>query len=679
MKQLNFTIIKLTFCLIVGIIVAHVFTIPFLFSIYCSVTLIALLCLVLFISNRQLQKTIWFGILAFTTMLSIGTLVVNLHNDRQYPDHYSRVIFEENDSKHLLTFKIREVLKPTAYHDKYVIDILKVEDEHVSGKLLLNIQKDSLSNTLQVDDILVSYITFNQINSPLNPYQFDYKNYLKRQYIDHQVFAESRTLLKIRSEPFTIFGYAAQLRSKIDTKLKTFNFKPDELAIIDALLMGQRKDISQDTYNNYVNAGTIHILAVSGLHVGIILLLLNRLFQPIARFKHGNYIKISIIALLMWSFAIIAGLTPSISRAVLMFTVVAIGLNLKRPTNIFNTLAISMFFLLLIKPLFLFEVGFQMSYMAVLSIVTIQPLLARLWSPPNKVLKYFWNLMCVTTAAQIGVVPISLYYFHQFPGLFFLSNIVILPFLGFILGFGILVIILALLNLLPQFVADLFGFCISTMNDFVSWVSQQESFIFRDISFGFVFVVVSYLLIISLYAYFKKVNYQRLLTVLFVIMLVQGALWLERYQSRKSEFIVFHKSRFTLLGQKTSDELLLASNLDSLSEKRDNAIRNYKVGNSIASTSTSQLESVYDVNSKMLLIVDSLGVYNVKSFKPEFILLRNSPKINLTRLIDSLNPGMIIADGSNYKSYIERWKLTCKNQKIPFHQTNEKGAFVITY
>ncbi len=679
MKQLNFTIIRLTFCLIVGILIAHFLTITLKISIYFAVGLIALLFIFLYNSNRQLQKTVWFGLLAFTTMISIGMLVVNLHDQRQYQNHYSNLISQKNDSNHLITFKIREVLKPTAYHDKYVIDILKVEDEHVSGKLLFNVQKDSLSEPLQVDDILASSVAFSQVNSPLNPYQFNYRNYLKRQYIDHQVYAENKTLLKIRSKPFTIFGYAAQLRSKIDTKLKTFNFKPDELAIIDALLMGQRTDISQDTYNNYVNAGTIHILAVSGLHVGIILLILNKIFQPIARLKYGNYIKILIIALLMWSFAIVAGLSPSVSRAVLMFTVVAIGLNLKRPTNIFNTLAISMFVLLLIKPLFLFEVGFQMSYMAVLSIVTIQPLLAKLWIPPNKVFNYFWNLMCVTVAAQIGVVPISLYYFHQFPGLFFLSNIVILPFLGFILGFGILVIILALLNLLPQFVADLFGFCISSMNDFVSWVSQQENFIFRDVSFGIVFVVVSYLLIISLYAYFKKTSFSRLAFVLLAVLLVQSALWFDRYQIQTDEFVVFHKGRFSLLGQKMNDKLLIASNLDSIAEKRDNVIRNYKVGNSIASTSKSKLESVYEVDGKTLLVVDSLGVYNVKTFKPEFVLLRNSPKINLTRLIDSLKPEMIIADGSNYKSYLERWKLTCIKQKIPFHQTSEKGAFVIKY
>lgn len=675
MKQLNFTIIKLTCCLIVGILIAHFLTIPLQFSIVSCFTLIVLLLISYIISIRQLEKTVWFGILAFITTISIGILVVNVSDQRQFEDHYSKVILDENDASHNIIFKIREVLKPTAYHDKYVVDILKVDDTAVSGKVLLNVPKDLLSEVLQVDTVIWSSVNFSLVNTPLNPYQFNYATYLKRQYIDHQIFVESTHLLKISSQPSTIYGYAARLRKTINTKLKAFDFEPDERAIIDALLLGQRKDISQETYNNYINAGTVHILAVSGLHVGIILLLLNRIFQPLVRLKHGNYIKIIIILFIMWGFAIIAGLSPSISRAVLMFTVVAIGMNLKRPVNIYNTLAISMFFLLLIKPMFLFEVGFQMSYLAVLAIVTIHPLLTRLWTPPNKFVNYFWNLLCVSTAAQIGVVPISLYYFHQFPGLFFLSNLVILPFLGFILGLGILVILLALLNLLPQPLADLFGLFISTMNNFVSWISQQESFVFRNISFGIVFVVASYILIISLYAYLKKANYSGLVIVLIAILMAQGAFWYER-ETQTNEFVIFHKSKFSLLGIKSKDKLMVATNMDSNAKKRDRVIANYTVGNSIVSTSTSSLKSVYNVNGKTMLVVDSLGIYNVKSFQPEFVLLRNSPKINLNRLIDSINPEIIIADGSNYKSYIERWKATCDIHKIPFHQTSEKGAFI---
>ncbi len=679
MKLLNFTIIKLTLCLIVGIIIASCLIISTELILYSSFGLMILLVVSLLISKNQIQKTVWFGMIAFLTMICIGMLVVNLHDQRQFKNHYSNVVSIEKDSSALILFQVREVLKPTAYHHKYVVKILKIDDKQATGKLLLNVQKNPLSNAIQVDDVLATSSTLSELNRPLNPYQFNYKNYLSKRYIEHQISVDKSELIQIRSKAHTIYGFAAQLRAKIDQKLKLYNFKTDELAIIHALLLGQRKDISQDTYNNYINAGAIHILAVSGLHVGIILLMLNWLFKPIEWIKYGKLIKTILLVLILCGFAIIAGLSPSVMRAVGMFIVVAIGMNLNRPANIYNTLAISMLFLLLFKPLFLFDVGFQMSYAAVLAIASIKPILAGLWYPKLKLVNYFWQLICVTTAAQIGVVPISLYYFHQFPGLFFLSNLVILPFLGFILGFGIIVIILALMNLLPPFIADAFGFCISTMNDFVSWVSQQESFVFRNISFGILFVLASYILIISMFSYFKRPNYQRLIFVLVAVLILQGAFIFKKYQLQTNEFVIFHKSKFTLIGMKQNDRLVVADNLDSISKEKDNVIRNYKVGKSISTIVDSELSSVYSLKDEKLLVIDSLGVYNVQSFKPDYVLLRNSPKINLNRMIDSLQPKVIIADGSNYKSYVQRWKITCEKEKIPFHHTNERGAFILRF
>jgi competence protein ComEC len=338
-----------------------------------------------------------------------------------------------------------------------------------------------------------------------------------------------------------------------------------------------------------------------------------------------------------------------------------------------------MLFLLLFKPLYLFDVGFQMSYTAVIAIASIKPLLASLWFPKLKLVNYFWQLMCVTTAAQIGVVPISLFYFHQFPGLFFLSNLVILPFLGFILGFGIIVILLAVLNILPSFIAEALGFCIGTMNDFISWVSHQERFVFTDISFSPVFLVVSYLVIISLFFYFKKPTYSRLIIVLISVLFIQSAFLFENYKNHSKEFVVFHKSQTSLIGIKEDAKLTIASNWNRLTQANDKVIKNYKVGNSIETIENSNLESVYEFDTQKLLVIDSLGVYQVKSFKPDYVLLRNSPKINLVRMIDSLSPKLIIADGSNYKSYVSRWKETCEKQKIPFHITSEKGAFVYEY
>ena len=675
MKLLNFAIIKLATCLIVGIVVGYLFPMDLIVNLSFVFGLLFLLVVIYFIVKNQLKKTIWFGIVAAFTTIFIGILVVNLHNQKLYKNHYTNKADIEKEATVL--FRIREVLKPNAYYDKYIVDVLKIDDTQVSGKLLLNVQKDSLKNSITVDDILLTKASIQNVNSSLNPYQFDYKAYLENRYVYHQIVTSRPYLMTVDITDHTFFGYADTFRRRINKQLKASNFKGDELAIINALLLGQRQDISPKIFNSYSQSGAIHILAVSGLHIGLILLILQRIFKPIEYIKHGRFIKTSIIVLLLWSFAIIAGLSPSVTRAVTMFSIVAIGMNLKRPTNIYNTLAISLFFLLLFKPLFLFEVGFQMSYLAVISIVTIQPILEKFWKPKNKILRFYWQVFNVTVTAQFGVVPISLLYFHQFPSLFFVTNLAIIPVLGVILGFGILVIFLALLKILPQWLATAYADIIHLMNQLVAWVSHQEQFVFKDIPFSIWEFLASYILIISFVMILKKQTFSSVRFTLISVILFQLVLLFEKHQNQTDELVIFQKSRFSIIGEKQNHILKISHNLDSNSVLKENTIKNYKIGNYIKNITTDSILSVYQMNNKTLLVIDSFGIYQVTHFKPDYILLRNSPKINLERLIDSLQPELIIADGSNYKSYLARWKATCIKRKRPFHQTNEKGAFII--
>lgn len=677
MKALNFVIIKLTCCLIIGIVLSHHLNLELRPILYVLFSLFISLIITYIIASRQFKKTIWFGVFVYLTATSLGSLSYVLHDQSNLSYHYTRQISSEDGQNLMLTIKIRQRLKPSLYHDKYIVQLLKTDNTSVNGKLLLNVLKDSLIPDFKVDDILMLSSKLSDINKPLNPNQFNYNAYLKKQYIFHQIHGEQSTILKLSSKPHTLLGYAAALRNRINNKLNIYNFKPEELAIINALILGQRQDMNQSIYNDYVNAGAIHILAVSGLHVGIILLLFNILLKPLENLKHGKLIKVFTIVILLWSFAVVAGLSASVTRAVTMFSIVAIAMNWKRRTNIYNTLAISVFILLLFKPMFLFDVGFQMSYLAVLAIVTIQPLLYKLWKPKWKITDYFWQIFTVTVAAQFGVVPISLYYFHQFPGLFFVSNMVIIPFLGLILGFGILIIVLAILNCLPELLANLYGMIISLMNTIINWVSQQDTFLIQHISFDIEQVIASYCLIIALILLFKKPNFKSLSFFFITILCLQGVWLFLKYNQANSEFIIFHKSRFSLLGHRINSELNIYHNFDSLTLAKDRIITNYDVGNFIQNTNLDSITSVYQFQNLSLLLIDSLGVYNVKSFQPDIILLRNSPRINLERLLDSIRPKQIIADGSNYKSYIKRWEATCKKRKLPFHPTGKKGAFIL--
>ena len=675
MRLLNFTVIKLSFCLIAGIIIARLTAISLTWSIGQSIALLSLLCISLLVSKKQFIKSIWFGVLAFSTTLSIGILVTHIHNEKLHKSHYTQIYSLKNNALETIQFRVRDILKSGYYNDKYIIDLETIGSQKVTGKALLNIKKDSLNYVLKVDEVYITKTNFKPLNAPLNPNQFNYKAYLEKQYIYHQISTESPSLLKVHGNIKSLNGYASHLRFLINSKLKTYNFKPDELAIINALILGQRQDISKNVYTNYTNAGAIHILAVSGLHVGILLLILNLLLKPLERLKHGRTTKLLIILILLWSYAILAGASASIIRASTMFSIVAFGMHLKRPSNIYNTLAISVFFILLFKPLFLFDVGFQLSYLAVIAIVSIQPILYNLWKPKLWFINNLWQVFTVTIAAQFGVIPLSLFYFHQFPGLFWLSNLVVIPLLGIILSSGILVIALALINVLPQYLADLYGTCISFMNYFFKWVSSHDQFLIKDISFNAWHTLASYFIIIAIVRVYVSRSHKTLLILGIAIVSFQLVSFYNKYEQSKDAFIIFHKSRHTIIGKKHSRQMVFSHNLKSI--ENDKTIANFTIANYISHLTEDSLQNLYIYQKEYILIVDSLGVYNTRKVNPDYVLLQNSPKLNLERLIDSITPKIIIADGSNYKSYIERWRATCKKRKLPFHHTGKKGAFIL--
>ncbi len=620
----------------------------------------------------------WLDLCIGLTVVAIGVLSTHFHDHKTFKRHYTNVFPIESDSIYSMQFRIHQTLKPSAYHNKSMVELIAINNKIVCGKVLLNTSKDSIAFQPEIDAIYYTSAKFQPINKPLNPFQFDYSRYLERKYVYHQLVLNPKELLLVDSTKQTLSGIASIFRESVNKGLVKHDLKPETKSIINALLLGQRQDISEELYTSYAQAGAIHILAISGLHIGIILLLLNSFLRPLAYLKRGNIYKMFLIVLLLWTYALIAGMTASIVRAVSMFTVFAISMNLKRPTNTYNSLAISMFVILLIRPNFIFDVGFQLSYLAVLSIITIMPMLSNWWTPKNVILNFIWRTLSVTLAAQIGVFPLSLYYFNQFPGLFFVSNLVIIPFLGIILGVGLVIILLAAFDVLPEWIIQSYALIIDLLNTFINWVAQQESFLFQNVPFSLGHVFCCYMLIIAVLLYFKRQRFRELVFVLSTIILFQLFIHYYKYDQNQSELIIFHKSKYTIIAERHYTSLNVYHNI-STPITEQTSVLDYQIGVGIKKMRTDSLKSIFDITGKQLLLVDSLGIYNTRSFKPEYVLLTGSPKLNLERLIDSLQPTLIIADGSNYYSYQERWKTTCEAKKIPFHQTSEKGALIISY
>ncbi|WP_299518146.1 ComEC/Rec2 family competence protein, partial [uncultured Flavobacterium sp.] len=464
--------------------------------------------------------------------------------------------------------------------------------------------------------------------------------------------------------------------NKVVAFFENENIPTDRISIIKALFLGQRQNIEQETLDNYSKSGAIHILAISGLHIGILLYFFKALLKPIERIRHGRVITPILLIVILWTFAMLSGLSSSVVRAVTMFTFVSIGMYMNRETNIYNTLGSSILILLLFKPNFIFDVGFQLSYCAVFSIVTIQPLLSKLWNPKNKIIGYFYDILTVSFAAQIGVLPLSIYYFHQFPGLFFITNLVIIPLLTVILMTGMVSILLSVIgiyfSLLVEFLSGLIGF----MNGYVSLVSSFEQFIIKDIPFNYYILISSLLAIICIILYIKKPTSKGIILALITIFIFQiSIIGSMEFHKRQNEFIIFQYPKKTILASKENNSVLLHSNDSAVNSNY--VIKNYIQSNFGKIDSVSTLQNVYWINKTKILVIDEKGIYKLPH-KPEIVLLTQSPKINFERLLTEVNPEIIIADGSNYKTLIEDWEKTCRKKNIPFHSTSEKGYYRIS-
>ncbi|PHQ57681.1 MAG: competence protein [Lutibacter sp.] len=677
MKQfLKFVPVQLTFFLIIGILFGKYFNFQPIELLTIVVFLTLVLSLFYIRDIKNFHPSLTFTILVYLISFFLGISSITYKNQLNSQQHFSNNL-EFTTNKTISGFiEIQKILKPTAYYTKYEAFVTQINNKKTVGKILVNIQKDSIETPLHVGDNLVVKTSFLTIKKPLNPHGFNYKKYLKTQQINHQIQLTKKQFLKLRNNGKTIKSIAAKIRSTINKSLKNNNFKNDELAVVNALLLGQKNSITRDLLVSYAGAGAIHILAVSGLHIGIILLLLTVIFKPLHYFKNGKNISTLIIILALWIYAIIAGLSPSVVRAVTMFTALTIGMQLIQRSNVYNTLVISMFFLLLFNPFYLFEVGFQLSYLAVFSIVWIQPMLYNFWKPKFWFPKKIWQLFTVSIAAQIGVLPLSLFYFHQFPGLFFLSNLVIIPFLGFILIAGFVVITLSVLEILPHYLGDSYVYIIQQMNHFVAWISNQHYFIIKNISFSLLLMLAFYAFIFFSGKWIEKKVYIRFVLVLISLMLIQSIFIFEKYKLQTTnEFIIFNRSKSTIVGARNGNQFLVYSN-DSLNQNHA-PLKDYLIGTGVQEKFQIKTPAkFYKFKNEIILVVDSLGVFDFKTFKPSIILLQNSPKINLERLLKTLQPKLLIADGSNYKSYVARWKETCIKNNTPFHSTMQKGAYI---
>ncbi|WJS96140.1 competence protein ComEC family protein [Flavobacterium johnsoniae] len=675
MKVLDFPLVKITIAFLLGIITVY--------YINCSVTLATII--LLFSSSLFCISYLWnlkyrrnnfpFGISSYFLAFSIGIFTLLSHTENLQKTNYTHCesVFKK---KQTVTLILREKLKSNDYADRYIGLIKSISDKNFSGKIIVNVQKDSAKNPLIIGNTIKMETVLQLNQSNKNPNQFDYSKYLADKQIYAQIYCQKREISVSKIIQKDIWYYCAKLHSRIILNLEKSKFNKEEMNVALALILGQQQEISQEIIQDYQYSGATHILSVSGLHVGFIMLFISFILKPIPNTKKGSFFKLFSILISLAGFAIISGLSPSVLRSVVMFSFVAIGNHLRRNGNIYHTLLVSILLILLFEPYFLFDVGFQLSYLALFFIIWLQPLLKNIYKPKHKLTNYIWEALTVSFAAQIGTLPLCLYYFHQFPGLFFVTNIIILPVLSFIMIAGIVVMLIAIFKSPPLFITMIFEKSIYLLNLMIHAVASADSFVIKNIGFNSYYLLTFYLLIISSIIWLKKTNFTKMIFVMSSLILVQLSFIIYKIQiERGKEFIIYNQKNSTLISTRTGRNIVFYKR-DVLSKNNQNEriINSYLVGNSVSLSKTESLKNLLYFKNKKIFIIDSSGIYP-SDLSPDLLIITQNPKINLDRLLNKIQPKMIIADGSNSNSIQKNWKESCLKKNIPFHSTKEKGYY----
>lgn len=671
MRFVNTAILTLLLGIAMGIASAGFLPVSLLSILAISVGLLLTLSLHLFFSLKNVKFRKFFVFHTFITAFAIGWLVTILHNPTSKSNHYTNQLAENR--LYLLQGQVIEKLSESDFGTSYKVRIFSADNQEVAGNVLCFFQKDMLNRKLQRDESFLFLSELKAIAPPKNPYQFDYKKYMERQGVFWRGNVVSYQLLENQPKVRSVRGFAENIREKMFTVLD-LNFSKTTASLLKTLLLGERSELDEDVYQHYIDAGAVHILAISGLHVGIVTAILLFFLQKLPNMGFWKKLRFVLLLLFLWSFALLAGLSPSVVRAVTMFSFVGISLMINRKQGRFDALITSMFLLLLVYPNYLYEVGFQLSYGAVFSILVFYPRMEKWWQPKSKFLKWVWSLLIIGFSAQIVVLPISLYYFHQFPVLFFVSNLLIVPLLSPVLILGFLALLLGIFNILPHFLVFILENIINLMNFFAKIIALQENFVVRNIYFDEIMLISSVLVIITLIFWIHKRSFSRTVTFLVSILAFQTILFYTKYKSETLQnLVVFHTYKDNLFILRNGKQLTVYQN-DTIKDKY--IVHNYAKTLGISDISTEKIPYLFDFQGKTILHLDSLGIYPMsENTEISKIIITQSPKINFERMLLKIKPKIVIADGSNYPSFVKKWQAKCLELGIPFHATTEKGAY----
>lgn len=530
----NIPFLRITIALAVGIIVGSNF--PVNSNLSLAILAVTLLLLIIFNKNYKYSYNFLFGLGIHFFFIFLGILATQQFNKKP-------ILIEKGDFIAVVLETPQE--KPNSYKSIIQVEAVYYSDSVISTKELAiaYFAKDDSTTALKAGDVILFNSQPQRIKNNNNPYEFDYKKYLQRKKIYRQVYLPADSWIKTKQTRKSPLILAEQIRERLLQIYRNQPIDTTEFEILSALTLGYKRELDPETKRIFSASGASHILAVSGLHVGIVFWVITLLFGFLRGKKSGRIFFVLITISILWFYAFITGLSPSVMRASTMFSIFVLGENIQRKSNIYNSLAASAFFLLLINPNNLFDIGFQLSYSAVFGIVFLQPKLERLFIVKRKVVKFFWSLITVSIAAQIATFPITTYYFGQFPTYFWITNSFVIPAVMILIPLGILLLFVSKIHVLSNLLALLLNAIIKITYFLLSFIDQLPFSVF-EVSLSLIQFVFTTAIVITAFIYLnnRKAFYVKA-TLFFIFLIVLSTFTTSIYRLNRTELIVYNASK----------------------------------------------------------------------------------------------------------------------------------------
>ncbi|MDO9373258.1 MAG: ComEC/Rec2 family competence protein [Ferruginibacter sp.] len=643
------------------------------------------LCLYFFSLARKFQVHAFRGLLVNLVLVIVAMLLTwqkdIRHRDTWFGNRY-------RDSAYLVV-RINEALveKPKSYKAEAVVEAVIADRKVVNctGKILLYFSKDSLPLRINYGDVILISKPSQRIKNSGNPGAFNYERYAGFQQIFHNVFLKQGNWKSMKINHANPIGeFLISTRKKILDILQTKIEGKDEQGIAQALLIGYTNDLDKDLVQAYSNTGVVHIIAISGMHLGLIYVLLVWIFKRLPLVRRSKALQVLLILACLWTFSLLTGASASVVRAAVMFTFICIGSAVDKKSSIYNSLAASAFVMLCYNPFFLWDVGFQLSYLAVVGIIVFQKPIYNWFYFSTKLLDGAWKLAAISLAAQVLTFPVCIFYFHQFPNLFLLTNLFAVPLSSLILYGEIALVCLASVPFLGDLIGKSVALLLSVMNGTITWFNKFPFAVWDGIPSSPVSTGLLYFVVIAISTWLMTKHKGALKIALaslvgFNVLHSQFA-WDSLEQQKIIIYNVPQHSAMDLISGRNyrfvGDTILLQKGM----------LQNFHLKPARVAMQLSQPVELQPSKGSFIQFrqVRLLQLAKPRRFKKQrtkidldVIVLSRGSNARIKDLADIFNCRQYVFDASNSLWKIGKWQKECEELHLRSYSVPEMGAFVL--